>query len=124
MPVKNSPTPTWFYKDSVPAMEKRIQSIKEQANKLFNNKKLETTLANLQARWRDEGQYEDFKDYEKVLKPIVEKLGATFVKGVKRPFGFECIIDEMHYTLSLSASGYYSWTRHGFEVEKPKRLAA
>jgi hypothetical protein len=38
-------------------------------------------------RWREESQYEDFAEYEKMVKEDAEKLGVTFVRMTQRPFG-------------------------------------
>jgi len=48
------------------------------------------TVYNLNIRWLDEREYEDFAEYSKVLKARLEKVAndVVFVKATKRPFGF------------------------------------
>lgn len=48
-------------------------------------------LINLAERWKDENQYEDFKDYEKVIKERFskERYGITITQVTKKPFGFK-----------------------------------
>lgn len=52
---------------------------------------MKETLLRLHMRWLDEKEYEDFADYEKVMREKFDSLpadyGVTFVKGSKRPFG-------------------------------------
>lgn len=43
-------------------------------------------LLNLKLRWDNEKGYEDFKEYEKVIKNNIPK-GAKFIQATKRPFG-------------------------------------
>lgn len=47
---------------------------------------IEEILCNLYARWQDEKQYEDIKDYQQALQPHVEKYlpGATIVSFNKK----------------------------------------
>jgi hypothetical protein len=47
------------------------------------------TLEMLASRWRDEHEYEDINEYQKVLQKALPAL--TIVKMTKRPFG--CIIE-------------------------------
>ena len=51
---------------------------------------LKETVAKLSDRWNDEKEFEDFAEYEKVLKQLVIQKGGelvTFVRTSKRPFG-------------------------------------
>ncbi len=43
-------------------------------------------LGNLNARWNDEKEYEDFNEYIEVMKKRVELAGFKFVKMAKKPF--------------------------------------
>ena len=47
---------------------------------------IENVLCNLYARWQDEKEYEDIKDYKNVLQPEIEKCcpGATIVSFTKK----------------------------------------
>ena len=56
------------------------------------------TIAELWNRWQDEKEYEDFADYQKVLKNRFEKANvenATFIKATKRPFGIQYLINDV-----------------------------
>jgi hypothetical protein len=44
-------------------------------------------LANLAGRWQDESEYEDFAEYEDVMKTMVPE-GCEFFYGITEPFGF------------------------------------
>jgi len=64
--------------------------------------KMEGLIANLWGRWQDEKEYEDWKEYEKILrKAFLECLplmganakGVSFVKAQKRPFGIVYRLD-------------------------------
>ena len=70
------------------------------------------TLGNLYGRWLDEREYEDFADYEAVMKKAVGEIkGVTFVKGNKRPFGFtiQIVHDDIwvDYKYALNAKGEF-----------------
>ncbi|MEG1140941.1 MAG: hypothetical protein RSE41_00520 [Clostridia bacterium] len=50
------------------------------------------TINNLYCRWSCEKEYEDFKDYETLLRNEFNKLNKkelTFEKATKRPFGIK-----------------------------------
>ena len=44
-------------------------------------------IENLHQRWQDEREYEDWTDYENVMKDMWN--GEEFIKGTKRPLGFK-----------------------------------
>ena len=74
------------------------------------------TLGNLYGRWLDEREYEDFADYEAVMKKTVGNVkGVTFVKGNKRPFGFtiQIVHDDIwvDYRYALDSKGYFTRQR-------------
>ena len=58
---------------------------------------MQDPLINLYNRWQDEKQYEDFKDYQKVLQEIFNtkikgkdtQCTLTFTKATSRPFGIQ-----------------------------------
>lgn len=114
---KLMPLPSWFNGKDLPAMEKRLATIKAKARSIFNTNKLSELVANLYCRWMDEKEYEEFADYEAVLKKEVESRGAKFINGTKRPFGFICTIDEVHYHLTINAKGEYQWLRMAMKVK-------
>lgn len=63
-------------------------------------------LCNLYERWQDEKEYEDFADYAKVMKESAEKTpGIKFLKGTKRPFGFNFTYNKVRYELGVRAKG-------------------
>ncbi len=45
----------------------------------------------LYRRWGDEKEYEDFKDYEMVMRRLVQSP-IKFIKATKRPFGFTVLV--------------------------------
>ena len=59
-------------------------------NSMFHG--IQDLLEQLYDRWRDEREYEDIKDYQKVL---AEKLpeGFTMIRATKRPFGFQVSVE-------------------------------
>ena len=58
---------------------------------LVNNEKIGNTFFNLFERWQDEHEYEDFRDYIKVMKTSIENVigEVTLLKGMERPFGIQ-----------------------------------
>lgn len=85
---------------------------KEQMTQIVNSESLFNTFVNLYQRWLDECQYEDIKDYAKVLlQKITEILPkgteTTFVGGTKRPFGVKFKEDGKTYHVWLKKSGGY-----------------
>lgn len=61
--------------------------------------KVEDMLDYLYERWQDEKEYEDFSDYEKVMRDAV---GDGFIKATKRPFGFITQIEGFPYKSHVS----------------------
>ena len=97
------------------AKEKAAQRQMEDAHATATkvNGKMGAVLANLYGRWRDEGQYEDFADYEKVIKKafVALKVGS-FIAGSKRPFGFRWEGKDGYTRLtSINASGWVQTAR-------------
>lgn len=45
------------------------------------------TVENLRHRWEDEGDYEDWKDYEDALRVAVELAGMSYIESRQQPFG-------------------------------------
>ena len=65
--------------------EKAIQADFEQ---LFNS--IGDTLATLYDRWQCEREYEDFADYEQVMRAAVSKYPKIiFMKATRAPFGVQ-----------------------------------
>ena len=63
----------------------------EQQIRMYKNisAKMGDLMFTLYGRWLDEREFEDFKEYENVMKQQLEKVvGVRFVKAQKRPFGF------------------------------------
>ena len=85
--------------------------IKEKIIRLVNSDKVFNTLFNLHERWLDERKYEDFKDYEEVMKKSIEDIeGVKFIKGSKRPFGFIVSIGDANVKVYLKNKGRNTWT--------------
>lgn len=74
------------------AQEQKVHTPSAQAGKVFD--KLQQTVMNLFERWLDEKEYEDIKDYGKVIAPLLKKHKAKLVKMSKRPFGFTFTVEE------------------------------
>jgi len=72
------------------AMKKEIEKRGKIMDKLLN--KVEKPLSNLYSRWLDEKEYEDIRDYGKVIKKLV---GKGFRKMTKKPFGFTYDLDKI-----------------------------
>lgn len=67
---------------------------KQYMDYIYNDKNL-SLLDNLKQRWMDEKEYEDWSDYENVLKKsLPEECQKDFIKGTKRPFGFIASVDK------------------------------
>lgn len=87
------------------------EDTKNMVGKIF--KGMETCLVNLWCRWQDEKEYEDWADYEKVIKQTFEDIaqkvgvtGATFIKAVKRPMGAIFEYEGWSFQLKMSSRDY------------------
>lgn len=69
----------------------------------LNQQKL---MANLFSRWQDEFEMEDINDYAVQLKKEVEKIGGSFIKMTKKPFGFQFELDGAFYHIFISKRKY------------------
>jgi hypothetical protein len=45
------------------------------------------TMGYLYARWQDEKEYEDIKDYSKPLEGLAKTPGVNILRMTKKPFG-------------------------------------
>lgn len=64
-------------------------------------------LINLYMRWLDEKGYEDFSDFENVMRSKVTKVkGVSFLRGTQRPFGFQFQTSEGIYHFTIKKKGY------------------
>jgi len=92
-----------------PPVQDKIEAIKSIATQIYRQYPIDT-LGNLYGRWQDEKEFEDFAEYEKVMKKGVGE-GCQFVKGTKRPFGFVVKITHQGiwatYQYSLNAKGEF-----------------
>lgn len=61
----------------------------EDAAKVKIPEKLSDQFMYLWERWQDEKEYEDFADYQNVMKSAVEQEGGKFLKMTKRPWYVE-----------------------------------
>lgn len=84
------------------------EEIKAVARVLFEE--AQETLMNLHARWQDENEYEDIKDYIVALEEPLKKAGAKFPVMTAKPFGFRCVIEDVLYQYTL-AGNKYSYAR-------------
>lgn len=73
------------------------EQLNEQLSNVVNNDKISNTLFNLYFRWQDEKEYEDIRDYAKVLFGVIQKefpnAKLIFYKAFKRPFGIEFVMN-------------------------------
>ena len=69
------------------------------ANTLLTDKFFQF-LGDLYSRYQDEKNYEDFKDYETVMKKNLPET-AGFIKGTIRPFGFQMRPMGFFYTIQV-----------------------
>lgn len=61
-------------------------------------------LSSLAYRWKDESQYEDFAEYQKVIAKEFEKFPAVkFIKLNKKPFEAVFTINETKWVLRVNA---------------------
>jgi hypothetical protein len=61
-------------------------------------------LSSLAYRWRDESQYEDFAEYQKIIAKEFEKFPAVrFIKLNKKPFEAVFAINETEWVLRVNA---------------------
>ena len=74
------------------------------AAKLY--KELQGMMTALYCRWKDESEYENIEDYSVNLKKEVEKIGGTFIKMSKRPFGFTYRLSDATYQMSVASTKY------------------
>lgn len=80
-----------------------METPKELAQSLAQDKTFGETLCNLYDRWEDEKMYEDWKDYEKAMARLITTCSGIEnpqrVKGTKRPFGVK--FDNQDYTIHI-----------------------
>lgn len=76
-------------------------------SKIVNNSDLLNLLLNLNYRWQDEKEYEDFNEYIKVMKSEVLKIvpEVTFKTGYKRPIGFSINAENRNVKIFLKIKG-------------------
>ncbi len=65
-----------------------VVDINTKTKKVYED--MQAIMDSLYARWLDESEYEDFKEYEKAIKTRLATVcpEATFVSASKKPFGF------------------------------------
>ena len=62
------------------------------------------TFDNLETRWQDESEYEDFREYQQVAKKAVEKQGFRFVSLSERPMKLKFKGGGTDYTVRVKGS--------------------
>ena len=72
--------------------------------KLISNKDGISFFANLSARWADEKEYEDFADYEKVIRSKFCSF-LEITKVTKRPFGMLYKVGDSIVTYAVYSKG-------------------
>lgn len=81
----------------------------KQINEMFDH--LTELMSSLAARWQDEKQYEDIKEYQARIQSDLP-TGFTIIKMKKSPFGFVFTIPNSNaqYQITMGATKYY-WKR-------------
>ena len=74
---------------------------------LLNNGDALNLFINLKFRWMDEGMYEDFNEYTKLMAKYLPK-DAQKIQGTKRPFGVKCIYggEKLHIFVKQKVGGF------------------
>lgn len=67
--------------------------LKNKVTHYVNDQKLSNTMFHLYERWTHEKCFEPWDDYSRVIGKVVTKNGLSFKKALRRPFGFDAIID-------------------------------
>ncbi len=78
-----------------------MSKLKEKVQLILNDDTLADLLMMLKERWQHEQEYEDFADYEGLIKKNIPVAGVEFVKGIKKPFGFICKIEGKNINISI-----------------------
>jgi hypothetical protein len=90
-----------------------IDFVRGTANAIVQSDPVGENMMYLYDRWRDEKEYEDFKDYEASMKNHVKDFPVKFMYGSKRPFSFTVRIDKLHrwtvIRFVMKANGEFSW---------------
>ena len=79
---------------------------------LVNSSAVLNTFINLKFRWEDEGKYENFNDYAKVMIEAIKKgtkKDVKLIKGTKRPFGVSFEMEGLKFNLFLKTNGRSAW---------------
>ena len=86
--------------------------MKTTLNNLVNSSTVLNTFINLKFRWEDEGKYENFNDYAKVMIQAIKKetkKDVKLIKGTKRPFGVSFEMEGLKFNLFLKTNGRSVW---------------
>lgn len=89
----------------------RTEKVKEIVKSLLANKKVSDLFFALCDRWRDEKMYEDWNEYEKIMKKAVSENSDqvfTNFKATKRPFGLKFNYDGFEIHLFMQVIGQYA----------------
>lgn len=75
----------------------------DKAAEVFFNKTLAPLMDRLQNRWRDEKNYEDWRDYEKVIRDFfVKQCDFRLIKVDKTPFSVHFYHKDVKYVAKCS----------------------
>ena len=99
--------------------QKNVNKIIKISEGIYNKYPIDN-FGYLFARWQDEKEFEDFAEYEKVMKKNVGEVeGVKFVKASKRPFGFtlkitqEDIWVDYRYVINSNGEFYRQRLKYG-----------
>ena len=63
-------------------------------------------ISYLAARWMDEKEYENIKDYGKLISKFLKKYNAKLISMIRSPFGFEFEVDGAKYLIKITNKSY------------------
>lgn len=88
----------------------------ENVKKFNDDRTVGQMLVNLAERWLDEKEYEDIREYQKVIQTKADAFGITLTGMTKRPFG--CTFSDGGYNFTMQvklrgnrASVQLSWVK-------------
>ena len=87
---------------------KRVEEVKASLRTIIQSDTAGDKIAYLYSRWEDEKEYEDWAEYEEVLRKLTP-VWAKFVKGLKRPFGFRLDYGDIQADITMKADGWFGF---------------
>ena len=69
---------------------------------------ISSMLVGFYGRWKSEKEYEDFAEYQSVVKKKIEETGARFDNMTKRPFRVTFYVQNVRCFVKVTAKDF-SW---------------